>query len=112
MLILQMETVIHLRGSASHALLILLVLRSVNWVSHGRKYYGGNLSDGEILQLRHNETHESRYHCDVGSDVADRLMFLDSSVIWKAHYFAAVSGEFHLLLPLLELHLFCFFQTC
>lgn len=112
MLILQMETVRHLRGSASHASLILLVLHSVNWVSHGRKDYGRNVSDGEILQLRHNETHESRYHCEVGADVADRLMFLDSSVIWKVHYFAAVSGEFPLLLSLLGLHLLFFFQKC
>lgn len=47
------------RRSVSHASLISLVLHRVNWVSHGRKYYEGNLADGEILQLRRNENYES-----------------------------------------------------
>lgn len=78
------------------------------------KCYGGNLSDGEILQLRHNETHESRYHCDVGADVADRLMFPDSSVIGKVHYFAAVSGELtpSAVFVRITSFFFLFFQKC
>lgn len=74
----------HLRVSVSHPSRISLVLHSVNWVSYGRKYCEGNLSDGKYYRdIMKTMNHVNVPYCNVGAVMADRMMFLDSSVIWK-----------------------------
>lgn len=86
----------HLRVSVSHPSRISLILHSVKWVSYGRKYCEGNLSDGKYYRdIMKTMNHVNVPYCNVGAVMADRMMFLDSSVIWKVWcYFSPVSGEF------------------